>query len=381
MRLELLLAAVCGVLLNALAAEVNYSPLEPAVLLPDGSSFNSWADETRYTRTYHVNARHPNCSDDNPGSEERPFRTINRAAQEVRPAERVVIHAGVYREMVQPRRSGEGPDRMIAYEAAPGAQVIIKGSRIIESKWTPSRDPGGQGIFSKKLWMTTLADGLFENGYFPFRTMNASDEEIDLMPWALRWKGRIPYTLPRGLFLQDGQRMEQLATYEDLVRLPGSFWVAPGGTTVHIHPYGSGTPAGKLFEAAVQPHMFKPQSPGTGFIRVSRLTFEHCANGFPRIGIGALYTMGGHHWIIEGNTVRHANSVGIEIGYRTFETQGGQRHLAGLEQQELAGHRKLHPRCQHCAGGNFHRGFPGAKPRRSQRHLEHQRPGGQSRRH
>ena len=35
--------------------------------------------------------------------------------------------------------------------------------------------------------------------------------------------------------------------------------------------------------------------------------------------MGALYTMGGHHWIIERNTVRHVNSVGIEMGYRTFE--------------------------------------------------------------
>jgi hypothetical protein len=86
MRLELLMTAICSALLNALAAQVNYSPLEPAVLLPDGSSFQSWSDEMRYTRTYHVNAGHPNASDDNPGSEERPFRTINRAAQEVRPA-------------------------------------------------------------------------------------------------------------------------------------------------------------------------------------------------------------------------------------------------------------------------------------------------------
>ncbi len=47
---------------------------------------------------------------------------------------------------------------------------------------------------------------------------------------------------------------------------------------------------------------------------------EHCANGIPRVGVGALFTMGGHHWIIERNTVRHVNSVGIEMGYRIFES-------------------------------------------------------------
>ena len=303
------------------AAQVSYAPLEPRVLMPDGSPFVTWSDQTKYAKTYHVNQAHPNASDENAGTDDRPFRSINRAAQEARPGERVLIRAGTYRELVRPRLGGESPDRMIAYDAAPGEQVIIKGSRVLETRWTPSRDPNGKGIFSKKLWMTTLPDALFEGGYFPFRTPNASDEEIDLMPWALEWKGRIPYTLPRGLIFENGRRMQQLATYEDLVRLPGSYWVAAGGAAVHIHPFSAGDPNGRLFEVATQPHIIQPQSPGLGFIRISGLTLEHCANGFPRIGIGALYTMGGHHWIIERNTVRHTNSVGIEMGYRTFETQ------------------------------------------------------------
>jgi hypothetical protein len=230
-----------------------------------------------------------------------------------------LIHAGVYREMVEPRFSGEGPDRMIAYEAVPGDEVIVKGSRELRTRWEISRNARGQGAFSRRLWMTTLPDTLFTAGYLPFRTPNASDEELDLMPWALAWKGRVPYSLPRGLLFQDGRRMTQMAAYEDLVRLAGSYWVAADGKTVHIHPFGSGDPNGKLFEAAVQSHIFKPAAPGLGFIRVSGLTLEHCANGFPRIGVGALFTMGGHHWIIERNTIRHVNSVGIEIGYRTFE--------------------------------------------------------------
>jgi alpha-N-arabinofuranosidase len=311
-----LLALVC-----ARAAEGNYTPLEPEVLMPDGSPFRTWADHTVYSKTYHVNQHHPRASDDNSGTADSPFGTINRAAQEVRPNERVWIHAGVYQELVQPRVSGESPDRMIAYEAAPGEEVTIKGSRVLEGLWVVSQDPNGHGIFSKKLWMIPVPDSLFSGGYFPFRTPNASDEEMDLMPWALAWKGQIPYTLPRGLVFQEGRRMAQVATYEDLARLPGSYWVGRGGTTIHIHPFDVRNPNGKLFEVAVQPHILKPQNPGLGFIRVSNLTLEHCANGFPRIGVGALFTMGGHHWIIEGNTVRHVNSVGIEMGYRTFEAQ------------------------------------------------------------
>jgi len=107
--------------------------------------------------------------------------------------------------------------------------------------------------------MTTLADSLFEDGYFPFRTPNVTDAEFNIMTWALKWKGRFPYSLPRGLLFQDGRRMAQLAAYEDLVRLPGSYWVAPGGKTIHIHPFGNGDPNGRLFEAAVQPHIIQPR--------------------------------------------------------------------------------------------------------------------------
>ncbi len=298
----------------------------PSSLLPDGTPFPSWSDQTRYSRTYHASQNHPRASDDNPGTEALPFRTISRAALLLKPGERVLIHAGVYRELVRPRSGGEAPDRMIAYEAAPGDQVILKGSRVLTGAWQRSLDPndkdnaaGARNIFSKTLWMIALPDEFFENGYLPFRTPNASNQELDLMEWALRWKGRVPYSLPRGMLFQDGRRMSQLATYEDLVRLPGSYWVAPDGKTVHIHAFDSGNPNGKLFEAAVQPHIIQPETAGLGFIRISGLTLEHCANGLPRVGVGALFTMGGHHWIVEGNTVRHVNSVGIEAGYQTFE--------------------------------------------------------------
>jgi len=330
-----MLLAVFGALACA-NAQVNYQPAVPQALLPDGTPFLSWSDLTHYTRTYHVSQNNPRASDENDGTEEHPFRTINHAAQVVKPGERVRIHAGVYRELVRPRLSGEGQDRMIAYEAAPGEQVIIRGSRVIASKWELSVDPHGPPrapgdtdqnvmlgfpayIFSKQLWMTTLADSLFEDGYFPFRTPNVTNAEFDIMNWALKWKGRFPYTLPRGLLFQDGRRMAQLSAYEDLVRLPGSYWVASDGKTVHIHPFGNANPNGRLFEAAVQPHIIQPQTLGLAFIRISGLTLEHCANGFMRSGVAALFTMGGHHWIIEGNTVRHVNSVGIDGGGRAYE--------------------------------------------------------------
>jgi alpha-N-arabinofuranosidase len=329
--------------------EINYQPLIPQVLLPDGTPFAGWDDITRYSRTYHVSRNNPGASDENEGTDEHPFLTISHAAQVVKPGERVCIHSGIYRELVRPRFSGEGPDRMIAYEAAPGEQVIISGSREVKTKWVLSVDPNDSAnvarqksskevlsagnIFSKDIWMTTLPDDLFENGYFPLRIPNTTEEEFKLMDWATRWIGRPPYSLSRCLLFQEGRRMSQLSEYEDLVRLPGSCWVAPDGKTIHIHAFGKANPNSQFFEIGVQEHIIQPHSIGLGFIRVSGLILEHCANGFLRSGVGALFTMGGHHWIIEGNTVRHMNSLGIEIGSSAYERRDP-RNPRTLERQE-----------------------------------------------
>jgi len=87
--------------------------------LPDGSEFPTWEKELHFSKTYYVDGRAKNADDSGPGTKERPFKTINHAAQVLQPGERVVIAAGVYREFIQPARGGTGPEAMISYEAAP----------------------------------------------------------------------------------------------------------------------------------------------------------------------------------------------------------------------------------------------------------------------
>ena len=55
--------------------------LSPPVFLPDGTEFRAWECRTKWTRTYVVDQMHPEASDENPGTSERPFRTIGRAAE------------------------------------------------------------------------------------------------------------------------------------------------------------------------------------------------------------------------------------------------------------------------------------------------------------
>ena len=108
---------------------------DDSLILPDGRKLQLWEQPFEPTRTYYVDQAADGANDTNDGSAERPFRTIQAAADVVKPGERVLIRAGVYRETVRPRRGGTGPDAMIAYEAAPGEEVIVTGAERFEGPW------------------------------------------------------------------------------------------------------------------------------------------------------------------------------------------------------------------------------------------------------
>ena len=76
---------------------------------------------------YFVDVNSPKASDANPGTDELPFKTINRAAQLVQPGDVVVVKAGIYREHVRLTRSGK-PGAPITFIADPPGSVILTGS-------------------------------------------------------------------------------------------------------------------------------------------------------------------------------------------------------------------------------------------------------------
>jgi len=84
---------------------------------------------------YHVAQANPAATDDGPGSAERPWKTLaHAAAAPLAPGDTVLIEAGVYREEVKLKHSGE-PDHPITFAAAPGQRVVIKGSDLIKGPW------------------------------------------------------------------------------------------------------------------------------------------------------------------------------------------------------------------------------------------------------
>ncbi len=71
----------------------------------------------------------PNGDDANPGSQEKPWRTIQKAADTLVAGETVLIRGGVYPEQITPRNSGDSNNE-ITYTAYPGETVIIDGTGI-----------------------------------------------------------------------------------------------------------------------------------------------------------------------------------------------------------------------------------------------------------
>jgi len=286
------------------------------VLMPSGENFAFWDDATAYTRVYHVACGQAGASDDNPGSAEQPLLTINRAAQLVQPGEKVVVHAGVYRELVRPLRGGEGPERMIAYEAAPGEDVQVRGSRVWQPDVRPSVDAGVRAE-QPPIWMADLPAEWFV-GYNPFVANNIFLEFI-VYPHPWTTEELQTFFKKRGMVFYQGQPLRQVYFARDLVQADGAFWVDDDGLRLHFRLPGDRDPHGAELEVTTQEQVFAPAEKHLGYIRVSGFHFAHAANGIPVPQHGLLSTTRGHHWIVEDCTVRWANAVGMDFGAQDWK--------------------------------------------------------------
>jgi hypothetical protein len=286
---------------------------QEAVFLPDGSRFTFWSDTTNYTRTYHVAQSNPAASDDNPGTLEKPFKTIQHAAELLQPGERVRVHAGIYREWVRPVRSGGGPDQMIAYEAAPGEAVTVCGSELWKpqfvksSGWELGRVPDGVTV-----WMGDLPLEKF-GGYNPFSIRNLFTEFRTFgVNWSANETTRL--LLKRGMVYCSGRPLKQVFLPFDLALGAGSFWIEEPGRRIHFRLPNDADPNAETLEITAREQVFAPDIRHLGFIRVSGFSFQHAADGIPVPQRAMVSTSRGHHWIIENNSMRFANCECLDIG-------------------------------------------------------------------
>ena len=84
-----------------------------ASILADGHEFSFWEKEINFTNVLYVAQGDIKASDNNDGSKEAPFKTIQAAARVAQPGTHILIDPGEYHECVSPERGGDGPDSMI----------------------------------------------------------------------------------------------------------------------------------------------------------------------------------------------------------------------------------------------------------------------------
>src|SRR5210317_2239376 len=114
-------------------------------------------------------------NDTNKGTLAAPLLTIQAAAKLARPGDVITVHEGTYRELINPLYGGITETNRIVYQAAPGEEVIVKGSEVIND-WEP---------LENGVWKITIPDTFFGN-YNPYRDSISGD-------WFTPW-GRIHHS-------------------------------------------------------------------------------------------------------------------------------------------------------------------------------------------
>lgn len=286
--------------------------------LPSGEMFAFWEDGTEYQRTYHVAQRNPLAADVNPGTESAPLLTIAAATRLVQPGEKVVVHEGIYRETLQPLRGGESAEQMIAFQAAAGERVVIRGSEC----WSPQARPSsGYKIpaVPVTIWMADLP-ALVTDGYNPFALNNCY---LHLAQYGDTGNSEFMHRvlLRRGLIFMGNVQLRQVYHPSELAESDGVFWVAEQGERIHFRLPQDIEPAGVTLEVTAREQLIAPREHGLGYLRISGFYCDYAADALPVPQRAAVSTSRGHHWIIEGLDISHCNACGMDIGVQSWDAE------------------------------------------------------------
>lgn len=267
---------------------------------------------------YHVSTQ---GSDQNQGTEEQPFRTIQRAADIAVAGDRVVVHNGVYREWVRPKNGGISEDCRIVYQAAEGECPVIKGSEVV-AQWTHVRD---------NVWMASVPNAWF-GGYNPYDRKLSGDWFIDPHTYDVH-QGEVYLN---GISLFEAEDKEHVFAPQERLFSPHSTWgnrkepvlepeqsllqwraeVKAEQTEIYAN-FGGKDPNQETVEINVRRSCFYPDKTGINYITVRGFEMAHAATPWapptadqPGM-LGPNWSKG---WIIEDNHLHDAKCSAVSLG-------------------------------------------------------------------
>jgi len=230
-------------------------------------------------------------NDANNGSIKAPLLTINKAESLAHPGDRIVIHKGTYREMVVLNSGGTAMNNKVTFVAAPGEDVVIKGSEQVKS-WVKQKD---------RTWRAEIDESFFK-GFNPFVQLVSKDSSFIHL-------GEV--------YLQNKPLKEQ-KDLSGVTAIEGSwFTTQENGKTIITANFGSADPNVQLTEINVRPAVFTAQKTGVNYIVLDGFKISQVASPTASINgeqPGAIALNGGIYWLIQNCTLSDCKSVAISIG-------------------------------------------------------------------
>ena len=269
---------------------------------------------------YHVSASAVGAG---AGTESDPFRTIGQAAAIARAGDEVIVHAGTYRESVDPRYGGESATDRIVYRAAEGEpRPVVKGSERIGS-WKPQ----GGGV-----WSVTLPDAFF-GGYNPYRQTVFGD-------WTVYPDPKVEVRHLGDVYLNGKSFYEvsSLGKVRDPERWGTGRDAATGTVVPLIDPdatvnvwyceadaerttiwanFHDADPNAELVEINVRETCFYPSRPFVNYITVRGFEMAQAACPYTPPTADQVGLIGPHWsrgWVIEDNVIHDAKCSAISLG-------------------------------------------------------------------
>lgn len=269
------------------------------------------------SKIYHVSKK---GSLHNPGSEDKPFLTINQAASIALPGDQVIVHEGIYRECVNPKYSGLSEKRRITYKAAKGERVCIKGSEQV-TDW--------QNV-EGNVWKTVIPNSLFTD-FNPFAEILRGD-------WLYYFRNECCH---RGDVYLNGMSLYEAASLDELYKIKPikeslDHWtektvpvknidqtlyrwyaaVDDTNTTIWAN-FQSYNPNNEDIEVSVRESCFYPKLTGINYITVSGFEMSQAATPWTPPTADQPGMIGPHWskgWIIENNILHDAKCAAVSLG-------------------------------------------------------------------
>jgi hypothetical protein len=238
-------------------------------------------------------------SDAGPGTQAAPLRTIQRAADLAQPGDTVTVHAGVYREYVNPPRGGESDAKRIVYQAVAGEKVVITGSEEVKN-WEKVQD----GV-----WKATLPNTFF-GSFNPFAELIAGD-----------WFHANNRSHHAGAVYLNGHWLTEAVSLEEVLKpmtaTPLWFASVDATRTVIWAQFKDIDPNAQQVEVNARRSVFYPDKPGRNYITVRGFTLRNAATPWAPPTVEQIGLIGVHWskgWIIEDNDIAYSTCSGITLG-------------------------------------------------------------------